>query len=196
MNVLVSYNRNTKTLVLTLFRLRSNKQLESVDVFIRVSRQQVLKREQVSNPFWAEAISGTELPKGLNLVQQTIAQLRTILLIHVVYFNQLVGACTPKSRVKYLYLAILYRLYSFFCSGKGRKGIKMVFYAFGCCLPKAGWLPEGYSILLCSVLFLLIFSIFLLLFSLFGLKKFKLTKKHNFHGIHLIIYNTSTSFWL
>ena len=30
-----------------------------------------------SNPFWAEAISGTELPKGLNLVQQTMAQLRT-----------------------------------------------------------------------------------------------------------------------
>ena len=43
-------------------------------VFIRVCWQKVLKREQVSNPFWLEAISRTELPNGLKLVQQTIAQ--------------------------------------------------------------------------------------------------------------------------
>ena len=40
---------------------------------IGVIWQQVLKlkqREQVSNPFWLVAISGTKLPKGLKLVQQ------------------------------------------------------------------------------------------------------------------------------
>ena len=55
--------RNTKTLALTLLDLQSNN-------IIEVIWQQVLKREQVSNPFWLVANSGIKLPKGLSLVQQ------------------------------------------------------------------------------------------------------------------------------
>ena len=47
----------------------------------RVIWQQVLKREQVSNPFWLVAVSVTKLPKGLTLVQQIIVQLRTIVYV-------------------------------------------------------------------------------------------------------------------
>ena len=54
--------------------------LLSAMAIYRVIWQQVLKREQVSNPFWLVAILVTEFPKGLLLVHKSIAQLRTVTL--------------------------------------------------------------------------------------------------------------------
>ena len=51
--------------------------LLSAMAIYRVIWQQVLKREQVSNPFWLVAVLVTKFPKGLTLVLQIIPQLRT-----------------------------------------------------------------------------------------------------------------------
>ena len=50
---------------------------EHKQLFIGWFWQQVLKREQVSNPFWVVAFLGTKFPNGLTLVRQITAQLRT-----------------------------------------------------------------------------------------------------------------------
>ena len=47
-------------------------------VIYRSIWQQVLKKEQVSNPLCLGAISGTEFSKELLLVHKSIVQLRTL----------------------------------------------------------------------------------------------------------------------